>query len=87
MLFYRAEERYSLVESLRIAGSTVVFRQSIDSECDGVELLLGIERPAFMIDAPVSPAQLPVDEMPEDVILRTRSCFQIFGAFEQTVRL
>ena len=50
VVFDRAEELYSIFERFGVAGRAVEFRQSVDGECDRVDLLLCVERGTVCVD-------------------------------------
>ena len=66
------EELQGIVECLAVARGASIFREAVDGKADGIELLLGIEGIAFVVDAPIDTAVFVVDEMVDEVILGAR---------------
>ena len=62
VLLDAAVEGYGAFQGLFVPAGAVQFAQSVDGEGDGIDLLLGVERPASGIQAPEGSAVLPVHE-------------------------
>ena len=68
-----------------VARRTSVFRQAINHETDGVELLLGVFRLTFVIYTPIGAAVFHIEEMFDDVFFGTSGCFKVFGLAKHTI--
>jgi hypothetical protein len=69
------------VECLLVARGARILAEAIDDEADGVGLLLGVERLALTVKAPVDATVLFIDEMVENIVLGACGGVEIFLAF------
>lgn len=51
------EQTDGYFERFLIAGGTVIFAQPVDGKTDGINLLFGIERFAFVVEIPIDAAK------------------------------
>ena len=72
VLFDVVVEFFCKFKRFCIACSPVEFGKTVDAECDCIDLLLGVERGAVRVDAPVYATELFVKEIVE---------YQSFGPF------
>ena len=77
MSFDRVIERHACLESFLIACGTHIFRESIDGETNGIELLFGIYRITLIVEFPIYSSIFRVNEMMEDKVFSSRSSFEI----------
>ena len=67
-----------ILQSLAIAGSSHIFRQSVDRKTDGIELLAGVQWLSLVIDTPKDTAILRIDKVLDNIVLRPLSHLQVF---------
>ena len=68
-----------------VTRGTSIFRQSINHETYGIELLLRVFRIAFVVEAPICASKFLIDEMLDDIFLGTGGCFEVFRLAEHTI--
>ena len=67
----------SIVQCLAITCSTGIFRQSIDSKADSVELFLGVEGMTLVVNTPVNAPVIRVNEVVDDIALGTSGSIKV----------
>ena len=85
MLFDGLEQADGICQRFIIARGTSIFTQPVDGETQSVNLLLGIERIAFIVERPVNSAKFIVVETVDKSAFGTRSRFQILRPPQQAV--
>ena len=80
-----AEEIHCKGERLLVGRNAVIFREAVNHEADGVELLLCIGGSAVGIHTPVRSAEFAVDEVLHDVIFRTGCVLKVLGTAQHAV--
>ena len=86
MFFYTLIEFDGIVKCLTIACGTGIFRQSVDSKTDSIELLLGIQRLTFIVHTPIDATILLVNKMLYQIVLGPCCGLQILGITQNTIR-
>ena len=85
MLFNRLKQADGICQCFIIARGTSIFTQPVDGETQSVNLLLGIERIAFIVERPINSAKFIVVETVDKSAFGTRSRFQILRPPQQAV--
>ena len=86
VLFYAVIERLGKFQGFLIACGPEIFRQTIDREGDGIELLFRVLRAAFEVEAPEDAAIFLVRETVSDLIVGSGGRVEIFLFSEHPVR-
>ena len=85
MLFNGLEQTDGICQRFIIARGTGIFTQPVDGEPQSINLLLGIERIAFIVERPVNSTKFIVIETVDKSTFGTRSRFQILRPLQQAV--
>ena len=85
MLFDSLEQADGICQRFIIARGTSIFTQPVDGEPQSINLLLGIERIAFIVERPVNSTKFIVIETVDKSTFGTRSRFQILRPLQQAV--
>ena len=85
MFFYTLIEFDGIVKCFTITCGTGIFRQSVDSKPNGIELLLRVQWMTLVVHTPVDTAILLVDEMVYQIVFCPCSSLQILGIAQNTI--
>ena len=77
MILYALKQLDGVVKSLPVSCGADIFRQAVEGEADGVELLACVQRLPLVVDAPIDSTILLVDKVLDKVLFRIGGSLQI----------
>ena len=85
MLFDALKEIASHAERFFVTRYPGIFAQPIDSETDGIELLLRVLRISLIVKTPIDAAVFMVDKVLQDIVFGPTGYLQVFWFAQHTI--